>query len=657
MKLSLLNWKYLAVAAGVLMAAGCESPQRSRIVEVPVSVVLDGSSVAAITPSAISDDLCGDRALPEYMRFRFTDIPGAALIESTSSRDGDGLAETLSNWVGFLSPRSLDPDRELVYLNPFVDPLPWEGDADVLGAPLEAGTGGISGIFLLPQTRVRIEFTAWVRPRLNPESSEPEYSKIPELCEGEATVDITGDGQVVTLEAFRSTTANLSTYVDAYYQYDSFQKNYSHISLVDQDTGYGFPVRNASEDDESTPTYNSTFTFEEVPLDRTYRFVAWYPGRHPGNFGFYSLPYDAGKYGVSSDYEHLEDNTEGSPLVAEIDFSQDQPMTPYFQSVDGTLVDFAVGVSADPTNVSGKVPDMAGALDYVKSVNICHLTGGFNSGFGIDPDLDCVTDEPVSETLPPAPLMAFIGKIFGYDDDDGFSVTPNGNISNTTVSFGGATFVTTIGTVHVPAPDPDRSGGRGLETNVIQPDFGFGLSRSYCVWADFFSNGLDEDGGIRITTANDSQIDAASGITPLRALGGSEVANGVCQNGGRGSRPDLSKGVSFLSERAPGPTSASGEIGYGFLGSLTVTAQGPGQVVLVEAPTVAGGRPDFGSGYIADAPISGGVAEFSDIDFCQLYVSLSENQKVRAYTVGTNMLPSSSFVEITPVGTYESSCL
>lgn len=655
----ILNWKSFVVASAALLAAGCQSPNSAERVNVPINVVFgSGAAVDAI------DTSCTETSLPEYMRFHFVDVPGEALMESGR----DLTPAQLKDISGFLSDLPSGgggrrADRTLVYLDPFTNVLPYEGDADVLGSQLDTngGAGPLSGVYLLPKTTIRIEFTAWTRPRLSPGV----YSKTPELCIGETTVDV-GDGTTVTIVATKAETVSLPVQVtDQYntgysFNYGGTMIDFAHISLVDQDTGYGFPPVNNSDDDnlDFSATFsglNSTYTFPEVPTGREYKFVAWYPGRHPTGFnfnygfnaGFQSNVDLAGMYGVSAPCTVGTDCP--APVTVDIDFTQEQPMG---------LVNFPVGFVAK--DAVTKSPDNSGILDSLKSVSLCHLTGYVgNVGFGDNADdYDCATGVESDVPLPPAPEMAFVGVSSPYDFDinAGFGPTPNGNFVNNPISFGGINFTLTQGFAGVPMPDPDRSSGRGLDTGVIQPDFGTGYGSSYCLWADFFGSPA------AITRAVDSKIDTGSAeasVVALQKLNGSALNNGICQTGPRADlpspRPDLSEGVTLEVKRLEAaPSSTTSSIPFGCSPSavdFTVTGLATGSVVVVPEPA-AGDRPDFNY-TIDNCTVVGGLASCISVDTCYW---VGTGGKLRAYTVGTDMVPSSDFLEISVTGDGVSDC-
>ncbi|MCW5828166.1 MAG: hypothetical protein KIT79_02510 [Deltaproteobacteria bacterium] len=659
-----------------VLMTGCFSHGGPERVSVPIQIVTADNAGALTAQAFDPDELCSGQVLPEYIRFRFTDIGGEEIARQLER--GELSEDELGRLTTFVNRNNRSHVRRAVYLNPYLNPLPFEGDSDVVGStmlPAADGGAGLSAIFLLPPTEIRIEFTAWVRSRVSSGSSTPQYSVIPELCEGEATVDITGDGQVILIEARRAAGSNLTVGVTStgdnlpryagppsYGDYP-YPERFVHIGLVDQDTGYGFPVRNISDDQyncndeivaaldgESCPNSepDEANVFPDVPVGRDYRFMAWYPGRHPewGNSGFVTSVSNAGKYGVSVIRTHTDtppltetgispQNIPIGALVAEIDFDQDQPLRPWIPAL-GLAVDLSVA----------NQPDKTGIREALKSFNVCNLTGlsDGNSGFLYHEDCMPLADSP--DPLPAPPQMAFMSGVYAWGNS-GFGVDPTEDVSSLDITFQTIEARATSAFIPIPAPDPE-----GLDTGVIQPDYGNGLADSFCVYTTFYSSG----NGLPLVNSARPASDPTISL-PVSNFGSNvpgDRPNGTCQPPGgvvNGKPVNIADGISFQTRRTGGPstnsptTVAAGEgLSFNFTIPASVVSGTPnpsGNIVIVAAPSNSGDRPVF-EYPIVTCPYTGSSASCSSVD-----LSSWGGSTLRAYTSGQGHVPSSGFVTIT----------
>ncbi len=638
-------WKTVALsAAALLVAAGCESPQESGTAQVPINVLLKPAGISAAALSPTVNDLCESAALPEYVRFRFTDVNGEQALE----RYYEGLLteEDLANTGGFVKTPDDLPYREIVYVNPYIDPLPYEGNAEVVGSLFEQSSSGLSGVFLLPKTRLRIEFTAWTRPAIE----DGIYSVTPQFCQGETDIEITGDDEV-TIEGNRAETAEVDVSVRMNGNTDG-PAPFAYFALVDFDTGYGFPVRTIADDEFVDPYSNFSVdnanVIPEVPVGRDYTFVAWHPGRYPygGNGGFITEIQNTGKYEV----DEIDDlTTEGGSASVNINLSQDQPLIFFGIDEDAPRGIPTVAISADDRSKSAsdeaeRAEKFKGALDVIGAIKICNLADGdeYNAGYSIN-DYDCATGNLAEPMLTP-PEMAFVSGAYGYEysSNSGFALERTEALADKDffISEEGLTITAnaTYGYVSIPVPDPDRSSGRGLDTNVIQPDWGVGLARSFCVYtkyvagieAKFTSARLFDDPSSKISEAN------------LYQSQDSAVKNGLCRADSESAtilNPGISlrNGVFFQTRRNLAPANFTGTFNNNDSNNFGFTVPPGFDVIIVPEPG-DGQRPHF------DPP-----AIFCDDGACfgEALCSFAAGQEMRAYSVGPNEVPSLEFLSLT----------
>jgi len=637
MKLSRSIWKTAALSAAALFAAGCESPRESGTAQVPISVLLKPSGISAAALSPTVNELCESAALPEYVRFRFTDVNGEQALE----RYYEGLLteEDLANTGGFVKTSEDVPYREIVYVNPYIDPLPYEGQMEVVGGLFEQSSSGLSGIFLLPKTRLRIEFTAWTRPAIG---EGDQYSVTPQFCQGETDIEITGDDEV-TIEGNRAETAEIDVSVRMNGNTDG-PAPFAYFGLVDFDTGYGFPVRTIADDELVDPYSNFSVdnanVIPEVPVGRDYTFVAWHPGRYPygGNGGFITEIQNTGKY----DVDEIEDlSTEGGSASVNINLSQDQPLMPWVP----------VAVAADDRSKSAsdeaqRAEKFTGALDVIGAIKICNLADGDEYNAGYYNDYDC-TNESTAEPMLTPPEMAFVSGTYGYEYsyNGGFALASTGALVDQEfyLSEEGLTVTAnpTFGLAAIPVPDPDRTSGRGLDTNVIQPDWGVGLARSFCTFVTYVAGVEAKFTSARLFDDPSNKVAEADLYQSLD----SAVKNGLCRADSETAtilNPGISMrhGVFFQTRRNAAPTNFTGTFNNNDSNNFGFNVP-PGFDVIITPEPAAGERPRF------DYP-----AIFCDDGACfgEALCSFSPGTTMRAYSVGPNEVPSVGFLSLT-VGT------